>query len=284
MQSETEKTKQVYLTKTKQIKKEKFMLIRILSSGSHGNMIILDDTENSLSGARLILDCGIKGKSLVKALEPPLSNIDGAFITHEHGDHCKGVTDLLKYGIKVYSAYESLDEMGDKIRDNDNTETVEAWKITETENFTVMPFPAFHDGVNPLNYLVKSKISGKKIVYITDTGYINSRFPGDIDAYIIECNYIEEKLDYNIRRNPQLKILKARLSETHLSFKKTIEFFKKQFESVKPAVIPKIILAHISDGNGDSVRMEREITESVIPYFTGFPEIAAAADGTEIFI
>lgn len=267
------------------------MLIKILSSGSHGNMIILDDTsrtlfeKNSLTGGKLILDCGIKGKALVKVLEAPLSNIDGALITHEHGDHCKGVSDLLKYGIKVYSSYESLDEMGEDVRDSSNTTAVEMWKVTETENFWVMPFPAFHDVVNPFNYLIKSKFSGKKVAYIIDTGYINSQFSGDVDVYIIECNYIDDKLDYNIRCNERLKIQKARLCETHLSLNKTIEFFKKQFARYPVSnKIPKIILAHISNGNGDAKRMEREVTEALIPFFGSFPEVIAPADGCEIFI
>jgi phosphoribosyl 1,2-cyclic phosphodiesterase len=248
-------------------------------------MIILDDTGNSLSGGRLILDCGIKGKALSKVLEPPLSNIDGAFISHEHGDHCKGVSDLIKYGIQVYSSYGSLDEMGDYIRDSGSTSAAEAFKITETENFSVMPFISFHDGKNPLNYLIRAKSSGRKIVYITDTGHINSRFAGDIDAYIIECNYIDEKLDYNIRRNPQLKILKNRLCETHLSLCKTIEFFRRQFGAYPNlSKIPKIILTHISSGNGDAVRMTREVTEAVIPFFDGFPDVCAPSDGSEIYI
>ena len=261
------------------------MLIKILSSGSHGNMVILDDTESVLGGARLILDCGIKGKDLTAALEPPVSNIDGAFITHEHGDHCKGVPYLIKLGIKVYSSYESLDEMGEDVRDSRNTESVEAWKITETENFLIMPFPAFHDAANPLNYLIKSKLSGKKTVYITDTGHINSYFADDIDAYIVECNYIDEKLDYNIRRNPKLKILKLRLCGTHLSLYKTRVFFENQFKRFSNlSKTPKIILTHISNGNGDAKRMEREITETVIPYLGEFPDVRALADGSQIFV
>ena len=261
------------------------MLINILSSGSHGNMIILDDTGNSLSGGRLILDCGIKGKELAKALDPPLVNIDGAFITHEHGDHCKGVPGLIKYGIKVYSSYESLDEMGEDVRDSNITVSVEAFQITETEHFWIMPFPAFHDGIKPLNYLIKSRFSSKKVVYITDTGYINSRFSDDVDAYIIECNYIDEKLDYNIRRNQRLKILKNRLCETHMSLRKTIEFFKRQFDGcAEPRKIPKIILIHISKGNGDAARMEREVTESVIPIFGSFPQVTAPMDGSGIYV
>ena len=261
------------------------MLIKVLSSGSHGNMIILDETENSLTGSRLILDCGIKGKELVGALNAPLSNIDGALITHEHGDHCKGVSDLLKYGIKIYSSYESLDEMGDDIRDSAGTVAVKPWELTETENYRIMPFPAFHDGVNSLNYLVKSKASGKKIAYIADTGYINVRFADDVDAYIIECNYIDEKLDYNARRNPRLKIIRERLRETHLSLNKTVEFFKRQFGRYSVMTkTPKIILAHISDGNGDAKRMEREVTETVIPFFGDFPDVSAPADGSGIYI
>ena len=258
------------------------MRIHILSSGSHGNMTILDDSESAMEGARLILDCGIKGRALASGLGATASNIDGAFVTHAHKDHCSGAGDLLKHGIKVYASYETLDEMGDEIRDSGGTVAARPWEITETDSYRVMPFPAFHDAANPLNFLVKARASGKKVAYITDTGHINTLFAGDVDAYIIECNYIDDILDYNARTNPSMKILRDRLSGTHLSLAKVKAFFERQFGNCPaPRKAPKIMLAHISTGNGDAKRMVGEIAETVKPYFGGLPEVAAPEDGAE---
>ena len=244
------------------------MKIQVISSGSHGNCTVLRD-----NGKRLIVDAGIKGKQLIQGLCGTYTNISGAFVTHEHGDHAKGVPDLLRAGVRVYSAYATFDELGEvkgigSIAEHRNTVSVEAGTAVELEGYTVLPFYSYHDCREPLNYLVRCSQSGRKIAYITDTGYINSEFR-DIDVLMIECNYIDDVLEANIAKYPQLEVIRNRIQGTHLSLKKVIEFVQSQ----DLRRCRKIILTHLSDRNSNARRMSREVqTVCAVP-------TVAVADG-----
>ena len=79
------------------------MRICILSSGSSGNATLLVAGET-----RVLVDCGLSGRETLKRLqavgEDP-TKLDGIVITHEHGDHARGLGALSKsLNVPVYVA------------------------------------------------------------------------------------------------------------------------------------------------------------------------------------
>ena len=96
------------------------MRVCSLASSSKGNCtIVYSDAEI------LLVDMGITLKDLEEkfnrlSLDP--NNITGVLVSHEHGDHTKGIASLVKkYGVKVYCHYNGYEgiKQKSKLRDLD---------------------------------------------------------------------------------------------------------------------------------------------------------------------
>ncbi|HEY5575495.1 MAG TPA: MBL fold metallo-hydrolase, partial [Clostridiaceae bacterium] len=78
------------------------MIFCPLYSGSSGNSIFVSSEKT-----KLLIDAGLPGKSIESAMNHighTAAEVDGIFITHEHGDHVKGVGVLSrKYDIPIYT-------------------------------------------------------------------------------------------------------------------------------------------------------------------------------------
>ena len=95
------------------------MIFCSLYSGSSGNSIFVSSDK-----AKVLIDAGLPGKNIEKALEHIGQNakdIDAIFVTHEHTDHTKGVGVLSrKYNIPVYAnspTWEAMSKTIGKIKD-----------------------------------------------------------------------------------------------------------------------------------------------------------------------
>ena len=75
--------------------------ITSLNSGSNGNCYYIGNNTTAI-----LVDVGISCREVekrMKKLDLPLKNVKGIFVSHEHGDHIKGVSTLAnKYQIPVY--------------------------------------------------------------------------------------------------------------------------------------------------------------------------------------
>lgn len=211
--------------------------LKILGSSSKGNCYILSNSHNSI-----MLDCG------VNHIEDKIdaNSIDGIVITHKHDDHIEGLKTFKNYfNGKYYSNQEVLDVL--PVLDNQK-QIVEHNKKFEIGSFVIVPFQLEHD-VLCYGYLIKDTISNYKILYVTDTGYINYNFD-DIDCFLIESNCDEELLTYEDYKE-------VRLYNTHLSMQQTANFLEKNVNHNTE----KIILCHISTSEQDYKKHEKYIKE-----------------------
>ena len=114
-------------------------------------------------------------------------------MTHEHSDHIKGVGILArKYKIPVYANEKTWQAMSSSIGEVPteqkfifDMETVKSFGSLDIESFGVS-----HDAAEPMFYIFHHE--GKKLVLITDTGYVSDRMKGTIsnaDAYVFESNH-----------------------------------------------------------------------------------------------
>ena len=78
------------------------MRFAVLGSGSGGNATVVE-----AGGMRLLVDAGLSAKQLVTrmrsvGIDP--AQLDGVLLTHEHGDHVRGLKVLLKqFNLPVYT-------------------------------------------------------------------------------------------------------------------------------------------------------------------------------------
>lgn len=167
------------------------MRFSVLASGSTGNAVYVENDEHSF-----LIDAGLSGKKMEQLfanIDRDMKNLSGILVTHEHSDHIKGLGVIArKYNIPVFANTKTWTAMDglvgtiptDLCFDFD-METVKTFGGLDIQSFAVS-----HDAAEPMFYTFYE--NGRKLVVITDTGYVSDRMKGYIaaaDAYIFESNH-----------------------------------------------------------------------------------------------
>jgi phosphoribosyl 1,2-cyclic phosphodiesterase len=179
----------------------------VLASGSTGNAIHVE-TENQ----RFLVDAGLSGKqmdALFQQIGRDMKSLSGILVTHEHSDHIKGIGIVArKYKLPIYANEKTWKAMNGLIGEvpveqkfTFEMETVKSFGSLDIESFGVS-----HDAAEPMFYVFHHE--GKKLVLITDTGYVSDRMKGIIsnaDVYVFESNHDVQMLrmgryPWNIKR------------------------------------------------------------------------------------
>lgn len=225
------------------------MEIKVIASSSKGNCYLLDDGKT-----QILIEAGITFNKLIRKVN--ISNISGVLVTHEHQDHAKGVSDLIRRGKRVYSAKETFDALG--IEKNGLAKPIVEYQLQMIKTFAIIPFPTQHDAAKPLGFLIKSLVTNEVVLFATDTYYVKNKFEG-LNYIMIECNYANDILE---KRDNISKKQKDRLYKSHFELENVKEFLRNQDLSQ----VKEIYLMHLSSGNSDEERFKREIQE-----LTGIP-------------
>ena len=216
------------------------MRIKVIASGSKGNSTFIES-----NNTRILIDAGINYSRIKATLEEinvdPIS-LDGIIISHTHSDHIGGLSSVIKkLKIPVFIKEELYSEIK-KVIPSDYIVIVED-QILQIGDLDIEIINASHD-VPAFGFIISD--SKRKILYLTDTGYINRKYYeklNNLDAYIIESNHDEKML----MDGPYPYILKQRVisDKGHLSNKYTGRFLNKSIGNKTKC----IILAHISENN-----------------------------------
>lgn len=179
----------------------------VLASGSTGNAIFVETDSHSF-----LVDAGLSGKqmeALFQQIGRDMSKLSGILVTHEHSDHIKGVGIVArKYKLPIYAnqkTWQAMDPLIGQVPTEQkftfDMETVKTFGGLDIESFGVS-----HDAAEPMFYVFH--YGHKKLVLITDTGYVSDRMKGLIsnaDAYVFESNHDVQMLrmgryPWNIKR------------------------------------------------------------------------------------
>ena len=217
------------------------MRISVLASGSKGNCTYVETSLN-----KVLIDVGMSSLYIEKklmSLGVKPSDINYVFLTHTHVDHIAG----LKVFIKKYHPTVFLTEKMYK----DLKDFITNYIIIETPinigDLMVDFFKTSHDASDSLGYIFKS--DHKEFVYVTDTGYINTKNLNLLvnkDLYIFESNHDIELL----MNNPHYPYhIKQRIlgDKGHLSNLQCGQYLKK----ITGNKTQYIILAHLSEQNNN---------------------------------
>lgn len=221
--------------------------ITTLASSSSGNCYHITD-----GNTPLLLEAGIKFKDIQRMLNFQTSNIAGCMVTHEHGDHTKGLKDVLKAGMDCYMSAGTADALNIQHHRIKRIRAKEQFKIG---TWSILPFEVNHDVSEPLGFLIMNEI-GEKLLFATDTYYIKYKFPG-LTHIMIECNYSMDILNANIETGRVPSVMKKRLLKSHFSLENVKEFFKANDLSK----VQEIWLLHLSDNNSDEALFKEEIAK-----------------------
>jgi phosphoribosyl 1,2-cyclic phosphodiesterase len=219
------------------------MRFSLLASGSKGNVCYIETRDS-----RILIDAGLSCKELVRRLEmigQKSIHLDAIIITHEHGDHIKGVGPVARrFDVPVFMNHPTL-QKSRKILGNISTlmaiHTGQAITIHDT---IIETFTKCHDAADPMGMTVSS--NGSRLGLVTDLGrstrLVEDRLKG-CQCLIIEFNHDGVMLE----QGPYPLDLKRRVRgpEGHLSNQQAGQLL----ESVSHKGLTKVVLAHLSEVN-----------------------------------
>lgn len=175
--------------------------ITILASGSSGNCALVETPKT-----RLLVDAGLSCRQTLARLAAaglsPLA-LDGIVLTHEHGDHTRGLRVLLKnFPLPVFANRATA-----AILRQDGLEFHRDWRIVETgasftlKDLSVELFSVPHDAADPVGLLFHHH--RRAIGFLTDLGHATKNVLDRVQAattLLIETNHDETLLAGDTKR------------------------------------------------------------------------------------
>lgn len=163
--------------------------ITVLGSGSSGNAIVLHADSGSV-----LVDAGFSGKELQRRLdlaEIEASSIRAILVSHEHGDHAKGVGVLARrWDLPVYANRQTAEVLCRKKNEFPTLRLFTAGQSFNLEDFTVVPFSIPHDAVDPVAFTVHW--GDRKVGIATDLGHVSrvtAHHLQQCDGLVLESNH-----------------------------------------------------------------------------------------------
>jgi len=216
--------------------------VTLLGSGSSGNTTLVSD-----GAAHLLIDVGLSGRETARRLrecgvEP--EEISAILVSHEHGDHCRGVAPFSKtLGIPVFMTGGAFSSSGIKV-EPERHRPINPGDQFDVCGFCVTCFSVPHDSVDPLGFVIEK--DGIRLGIALDLGYLSNlvleRLKG-CDGIILESNHDVQML----KVGPYPWALKQRVMSRrgHLSNESVAQYLSNDFDGKASLVV----LAHLSKNN-----------------------------------
>jgi phosphoribosyl 1,2-cyclic phosphodiesterase len=212
-----------------------------LGSGSSGNATVVSDGQT-----HILIDCGFSAREAdrrLKRLQLDLPSISAVVVTHEHGDHIRGVPLIArKCGLPVYMTPGTYHARSLGVIPR--LQLIHNCESFSIGNIAVQPVPVPHDAREPVQFLFFC--AGKKLGVLTDLGSVNQAV---IDAYqacdalLVEANHDRQML----ASGPYPLSLKRRVAGPwgHLSNEQTAALL----EQIDTSCLQHLVVGHISRKN-----------------------------------
>jgi len=210
----------------------------ILGSGSSGNATLAKSAHTTV-----LVDAGLSAKQLLaRAQSLGADAIDAILLTHEHGDHVRGLKTLLKQrNIPLYATSATahvLRESGIQA----TWHTFEAGQAFPIGDLTVQSFSILHDAVDPVGYVLRD--AEKSLGLISDAGHVTHSVTQHLQGMhglYLEANYDDDLLAADTKRPWSIK---QRISSRHghLSNRQAAELL----ENISHAALRHVVLGHLS--------------------------------------
>jgi phosphoribosyl 1,2-cyclic phosphodiesterase len=180
----------------------------------------------------------------MKRLGLSMNRVKAVIISHEHGDHIHGVTNLSKkFKLPVYITPKTY-QHGNLQLSEDRTVAFQPQIPFSVGALTITPFPKFHDAADAHSFVISH--SGVNVGVFTDIGlpcqHVIHHFK-QCHAAFLESNYDEQMLEDG--RYPSSLKNRIRGGKGHLSNKQAAQLFTKY----RPSFMSHLFLSHLSRNN-----------------------------------
>lgn len=211
-----------------------------MASGSKGNVLYLGTNRT-----KILIDAGLSAKAIREKLAEihvDISEIEAVLVTHEHGDHIRGISTLAgKYGIPVFANSDTAKAICSQLETRPKFKIFSTGETFVYKDLEIHPFSVQHDTLDPVAFTVQ--IGAVKMGICTDLGFVTTLVQSHLqrcDYVFIEANH-EPSLVHGCAR-PMVYKKRVLGRQGHLSNEACAVLIK---EIMHPN-LKKIYLAHLS--------------------------------------
>ena len=229
------------------------MRFSVLGSGSKGNCTLVES-----GTTRLLIDAGFSCKetlSRLAALGIDPESLTAIAVTHEHGDHVRGVGVLARrLHLPVYANAGTLRAFADRAGELPLCREFGTGEPFVLGDLAVHPFAVSHDTADPVGFVVSD--GAASLGYCTDTGRITRLIRHHLErcsALVLEANHDVQML----RDGPYPLPLKQRVQSSmgHLANGEAVRFAAE----LAAERLRLLVLAHLSEVNNHPDRVLDEV-------------------------
>ncbi len=232
------------------------LTVQVLGSGSAGNAIAV-----TAGGSTVLVDCGLSARETVRRLtacDVDPARVVGIVISHEHGDHVRGVRVLAKrLGVPVWCSLGTrraaeTDALGRDVR------RIESGESLSIGGMTVTAFRTSHDAAEPLGFRFDTTTVSFGV--LTDTGEVTPealKTLAGCDLLGVESNHCARML----AEGPYPAFLKRRIasSQGHLSNDAAAEAIAR----LASGRLRCVVALHLSSTNNTAIRAGSTISRAL---------------------
>jgi phosphoribosyl 1,2-cyclic phosphodiesterase len=180
------------------------MKLGVLGSGSAGNCAVVIGP-----GGPVLVDAGLSARQILSRLGGlgiAAESLCAVLLTHEHGDHTRGLDVLLRdalVGVPVYCNHHTCQVLRPGLRHDKRWRLIETGGTFEIAGLRVETFSVPHDAVDPIGFVIESSLTGSRLGIVSDLGHPTSNVLlrlRDLDAAFLEANYCPTRLANDTRR------------------------------------------------------------------------------------
>ena len=223
-----------------------------LGSGSKGNATLVRKNATCL-----LVDNGFSVKETelrLARLGVEAEQLTAILVTHEHGDHIRGVGPLArKYGIPVWTTRGTASHVG--LGELPVLHYIDVHQPLGLGDIEVQPFPVPHDAREPCQFAFED--GAKRLGVLTDTGSTTAHIVDQLsgcDALMLECNH-----DVTMLANSAYpESLKTRVGGRfgHLSNDQAAELLAQ----LDTQHLQHLVAAHLSEQNNTSALVRNALS------------------------
>ncbi len=193
-----------------------------------------------------MIDAGLSAKQLSQRLllvgiDP--RSLDGILLTHEHGDHVRGLKIFLKqYPVPVFTTPATARVVREAGIEGGSWKFFEAGQVFAIGGVSVETFAIQHDAVDPVGFVVGN--GSKRLGFLSDAGFVTrnmtERLRG-LHGLFVEANYDDGLLEADTKRPWSIK---QRISSRHghLSNSQVAGLIRE----IAHAELSRVVLGHLS--------------------------------------
>jgi phosphoribosyl 1,2-cyclic phosphodiesterase len=242
-----------------------------LGSGSEGNALLV-----SAGNTCVLMDCGFglnETMARLARLGILPEQLSGILVTHEHGDHARGVARFArKFGLTVWLTHGTLRSIqpGEFL-----LQEIDPHAVFAIGDLEITPYPVPHDAAEPVQFVFGD--GQRRLGVLTDAGcstpHIEKTLNG-CDALVLECNHDREML----LRGQYPASLKQRVGGRlgHLSNDQAAEILSR----IETGSMQHLVAAHLSAQNNQPSLAVAALSQ-VLGCHADWIDIATQTDGLD---